>query len=299
MFCATPKIRIFIFAFLGILFLKNNTEIMATEPIESEMQEVRRVNHPPLGSTSNAGKLDADTAFATYLARIAPLESNESRKERRENWKDKVAIAAPFAAVGTIAIKNAFESLSPIQLAGGLVSGWLLADLYTGLIHFTFDNLDWQTPKLPVELRKIALTFQWHHDYPAAATSSSYWGLSREFYLALLPVLAMSLPLSYYGYDMSSYILASSLIIGVHGHYVHALTHGKHRKNPIVKALQKCRIIDTKKSHDLHHRHPEHAVHYCLYSGHMNIVLDPVIATCRAVYKFFRKWCGTKPNKEE
>lgn len=236
----------------------------------------------------------ASIAFHAYLARIAPMENSEGRKNRRENWKDKVMVITPFATMGLYTLKSSCPSLSASQLGGGLVASWLLADLVTGVVHFTFDALDWKNPRWPLEMRKAALTFQWHHDFPSAATKSTFWGLSREFYMMSTPFLAISCGLAYAQWDMSAYILATTALMGAQAHYTHALSHGKHINNPLVRFLHRFGIIQSPRSHKIHHIDTNK--HYCLFNGHTNFVFDPLVRAGRTIYNFFY---GEKSEKKE
>jgi hypothetical protein len=300
MIYTSPKMKIFTFAFLGILFLKQDAELIAAEPIESEIQAERRVTKSPSQSTKFIDKESmAGTSASAKEFHICLNENIKIFEENHENFKDKAMVLAPFSTIALALLGKCAISLSPLEMAVSICGGWLLSDLGTGIVHFTFDVLDYTNPRWPNNMRKAARIFQYHHDVPGQCTRESFWYHTRSFYLNFgVPLLVASGILGACGYDIASSLIATTAILAPLGDYVHALSHGKH-SNRFVRLLQKGGLIIAPKHHRLHHKDPEHATHYCIWNGHMNIVLDPFISTCRSVYKFFRRWCGNKPSKED
>ncbi len=228
-------------------------------------------------------------------------ERDQDWAQKHENYQDKLMILAPFAAVETMLLNNIIN-LSSSEVAVSLIGGWLLADLFTGVVHYFLDyfpikSKDYQSLSI---LEEIALKFQGHHYFPKKVTESSYWSLTRSsYYLLAFPILAASGVLSCYDYDMGASLLSITAILGAQTQYVHALSHGKHADNRLVKFLQETGLIISPKVHNVHHKDSEHSSNYSLLNGHTNWVLNSFISVGRSSYQFFRNWCGARPTKKK
>lgn len=223
--------------------------------------------------------------------------------QKHDNYQDKLKVFVPFFVSEVFALKNVLN-LSATQLAGGAVAGYLLADLLSGIVHCVLDNISSKDflsePLFPEKLssfsflEEVALTAQGHHPFPKQITKSSYWYSTWDSYLLMLPILAMGVASSYYGYDTGAYMLGITAFLVPQANYTHALAHGKSAKNSFVKFLQKTGIILSPKEHNIHHKNTD--LNYCSLSGHMNWLLNPVTAAGRSTYRFFRNWCGARSS---
>lgn len=221
-----------------------------------------------------------------------------------EKWMDKpagkVSIVAPVVVLAAPVLWQGMQHLTPLQMVGAMGISWLLADLESGLLHVFLDNMDGHNTKWPVDMRAMAQEFQWHHDYPSESAKLPYWECARHGRVVALPLLIMALPFHYYGFYFTSFVLSTAGFLGFQVPFIHhRLTHGPYARNGIVKTLRKLRLIDTPASHNLHHSHPTRSVHYCLFNGHTNFIVDPLIAVARRSYAFFRQCCGARPPKED
>lgn len=284
--------KIFTFILLWMLLLNNST-CSATELPYTQDVEIRSATNVAMHASSTKS-MDSNEILKKSNADYAVFHSFvvKNRKkftEKYENFQDKLIILAPYGLAALAVLGKCTQQLPPLAMAGGICCGWLLSDLGTGVVHFTFDVLDYTNPKLPRNMREAAKIFQYHHDFPGDCTQESFWYQTRGFYLNFgVPLLAIAGILGAYNYDTASCLIATTAILAPLGNYVHALSHGKHN-NRFVRLLQHAGLIISRDHHRLHHKDPGHSKHYCIWNGHMNVVLDPVISACRAVYKFFNK----------
>ncbi len=298
----TKVLKIFTLSILGICFLKygiyaselsiiDETEEYKLNPIK--MVEKQDLN---IANVQESSELCKGKAFKEWVQKI-----EQEWAQKHENYHDKLMVLAPFVAVEAMLLKNAVN-LSLPEVAVSLVGGWLLADLISGGVHYFFDyfpikSKDYQSLSFLEE--RALMVFQGHHYFPKRVTEFSYWFLTKDTYLLTLSFLASGVIFGCYDYDISASLLGITALVGTQTAYVHALSHGKHADNRLVKFLQKTGLIISPKVHNGHHKDPEHASDYCLFNGHMNWVLDSFISVGRSSYKFFRNWSGAMPTKKK
>lgn len=223
--------------------------------------------------------------------------SEEEWSRNYENFSDKSKIMAPIFLLSAFNTLQAFQTLSPTWFAISLVAGLETTDLSTGLVHVIFDKLNTEDKRWPVEMRGNAQSFQWHHDNPHNINNMSFWRLSRNLYISFLPILSSSLILSYYGYDALAFVCGSTSFFMAHGQIPHAHSHGKWSDSVVLNTLEKANIIVRREVHHKHHADENHNVNFCLFTGHMNFLFNPLVKIVQGTHAFFRSLCGSKQKK--
>ncbi len=227
---------------LGICFL--NYGIYASElsiideTEEYKLNPIKIVEKQDLNiaNVQESSELCRRKAFKEWVQKI-----EQEWAQKHENYQDKLMVLAPFVAVEAMLLKNVVN-LSLPEVAVSLVGGWLLADLISGGVHCFFDNFpitskDYQSLSFLEE--RALMVFQGHHYFPKRVTEFSYWFLTQDSYLIALSSLAVGVLLGFSDYDISASIMGISALVGTQTAYVHALSHGKHADNRLVKFLQK------------------------------------------------------------
>lgn len=291
------KIKFIILLFVGILF--TNCSVISA----GVMHEIEAQNQRSAGSITKElpiqDNLECIRKLALKELSIAVSQGRDNFEKQHENFKDQAKILIPYGLTTLVLLGKSGQTLSPFAMLGCTGASWLLSDLGTGIVHWTFDVLDYTNKRWPEKLRSAAKIFQYHHEFPGHCVQESFWYHTRAFYLNFgVPLLATASILSAYDYNILTCLLTTSAIIAPLGDYVHAISHGKHN-NRFVRFLQKTGIIISREHHRRHHKRPDHATNYCIWNGHMNIILDPIMSVSRSAYKFFRNWCGKKHQKED
>ncbi|MBS1985823.1 MAG: hypothetical protein JST16_16815 [Bdellovibrionales bacterium] len=185
----------------------------------------------------------------------------------------RVEICAFFGMLFLLVV-NAFRvrlmpSDQPLGALVLAVAAALLADLFSGLVHWTFDT--WGSTDLPVLGNTVLRGFREHHVDPLSITRHGLiqvtGGTNILGCLLLLAAFATSsVPLVWF--------LGCLSICVAYTNISHKWAHQKKNVLP-VRVLQKFRLALPASMHDLHHRAP-YVSHYCITFGWMNGVLDGI-----------------------
>jgi hypothetical protein len=158
-----------------------------------------------------------------------------------------------------------------VTIGLSVAMAYLLADLGTGIYHWSVDNYgDGQTPLVG---KQIA-AFQGHHQKPWTITKRDFANnLHLVFRPATFPALlflALS-PWAPIGWNAFS---STFLFLICMSQQFHAFAHMKKSELPeIIVRLQDAGILISRRAHGQHHRPPFEG-NYCIVSGLWNSFLD-------------------------
>ena len=224
---------------------------------------------------------------------------------------DRSTISIPFYGIAVYQLLQVCTTLSSTEFAGGLLAGWLLADLVSGVVHAVDDILVYRTftdKAMPVEhfIRRNDKLLDFpqkddeddHHKNPTIFTKKSYWYTARIYHLMAFPMLGVTALLDN---SETKYTLLLVTLLGANNHLFHAVAHGGYKGNRAVAALQKCGVLLSTKHHAKHHQ-GDHERNFCIISGWMDCVLNPTLhylikPAISGIYStttFFRGLCGRK-----
>lgn len=166
--------------------------------------------------------------------------------------------------MGLVVVAEVFARATAI-----LFSSFVLADLGTGIFHWSVDNYgDKSTPIAG----NVIDAFQGHHRWPWTITKRQ---LANNIHKTCIAPLFFTLPQLLFlgGSDLSVEGGNSDLFFGsfwalvVLSQQFHAWAHMKPSEQPkIVTKLQDMNILLGRKDHGAHHRSPFEG-HYCIISG--------------------------------
>ncbi len=248
-----------------------------------------------ISGKDTSGKFDA-IAFANerYALMGTSMEEEERKSKSHDTVFDKLMILAPTAAIETSLLSLAQQHLSKVELFGGAVASYLLADFLTGLFHYAMDNLDCNNQNLPHAIRKTIISFTLHH-YAPTISNKGYWGLTRQSWVANFVMLAGAALSSLSSNHLPSYMMALSGLIATQSQYFHFLAHRNPKENSaFVKLLQRSGLILNPKSHNKHHT-PPYEDNFCVISGHTNGAVDCTIKIGKTVHGFLKNWQKPQP----
>ncbi|MDP2343682.1 MAG: fatty acid desaturase CarF family protein [Deltaproteobacteria bacterium] len=160
-----------------------------------------------------------------------------------------------------------------LVLAGAVFSGYLLADLGSGVVHFTFDRFF--SIDTFVLGRHFVHPFRRHHSDPKDITLHDFIETNGNNCLAACCAL---IPLALIPFDymigwqlflVAIFVFAS---IGTFGtNQFHKWAHMQHPPAFAVW-LQQKHLILPRDHHQIHHTHP-YSTHYCITTGWLNGIL--------------------------
>lgn len=176
--------------------------------------------------------------------------------------------ATPAQVVGT--------PLTIMIFCGLLVLGYLTADFISGFVHFLGDNFG--NEKTPFFGPAYILPFRIHHVNPTDITKHGFFATNGNNSLVSLPPLTLFylvLPTqNIFAYFFLSYVFA--VLLGIFAtNQFHKWAHFEQVKSPVIRWLQKSRLILSRDHHQIHHTSP-YDRYYCITVGWLNRPLEKV-----------------------
>jgi ubiquitin-conjugating enzyme E2 variant len=182
---------------------------------------------------------------------------------------------------------------SMLVLVGMALLGYVLSDLFSGLVHWGFDT--WGSPSTPFLGPNFIQLFRVHHDDPQDITRHGFIATNGNNCLVTMPVLVVGLLLP--AGSTSARVLLVSLCLGVFGtNQFHKWAHAD-RVSPFVAWLQRWHLILPVDHHDVHHGYP-YMGHYCITSGWLNGLLDR-IGFFRGLERLISAMTGARPRESD
>jgi len=197
-------------------------------------------------------------------------------------WTWLGGIALLGAAIAWLAVLGRAVSLAPATwsapvagVAAALV-GWTLADLISGVVHLSADELG--SEHTPLVGRNVIAPFREHHRDPRAMTEHGVVETNGDSALAVLPVLwgglwlgSGSLGLAAFAQHVALLSFSAAILLT---NQIHQWAHARHAPRT-VRWLQRHAVILSPAHHAQHHRRHDRA--YCITAGWCNPLLDKLL----------------------
>lgn len=178
-----------------------------------------------------------------------------------------IVTGAGLTALGLVA--EGVSTTSAPSVAVAAVLGYVLADLASGVFHWSVDN--YGSDKTPVFGGVIA-AFQGHHMYPWTITKREFCNNIHKVATPAIPVQALWLMAPLPG-SVDVFLAVFSTLV-ILSQQFHSWSHSrKSQLSAPVIALQDAGVLISRKAHGQHHRLPFDG-NYCIVSGAWNTYLD-------------------------
>ena len=226
-----------------------------------------------------------------------PLYLQCSRAQAFFTWLGAGLNAALVVWCGAWLLLNARESPAWPGLTALVLVGLFLGDLFTGLIHWGTDT--WFDEVLLTRVVSIARE---HHLYPHHIV---YYGFRDYVGYTSWPAalsFAPMLPWLLLGAEPSAFTYGAVLVCGevcalcLFGTHFHRFGH-RPSENPLVRFLQKIRLLVTPQYHGQHHG-GKHDTYYCVVNGWANVPCD-ALGFWRGLEKLIHWLTGAVPRQND
>jgi ubiquitin-conjugating enzyme E2 variant len=206
--------------------------------------------------------------------------SVSARRPSWASWLERLAVVL-FVAVWLAAGLRFAPSLAHAEtgLAAGLgaITGYLLADLLSGSVHWLADR--YFAPETPLIGSLLIAPFRDHHADEEQITRHDFFEVSGNNALVTLPVVLLLLLVPRPEATAASDAALIGLGLGLSAavfltNQFHCWAHTPSPPS-LVRYLQRWGWILTSERHALHHR-GDHDRAYCVTSGWLNPLLDRV-----------------------
>jgi plasmanylethanolamine desaturase len=169
---------------------------------------------------------------------------------------------------------------TPFAGVAAALVGWLLADLISGVVHLSADELG--DERTPLVGRNVIAPFREHHRDPRAMTEHGVVETNGDSALAVLPVmlgglwLGSTMPgLEAFAQHVGLLSFSAAILLT---NQIHQWAHTRHAPC-IVRWLQRHAVILSPVHHAQHHRFHDRA--FCITSGWCNPLLDKLLSPRR------------------
>lgn len=216
---------------------------------------------------------------------------------RRAHLIEVLGVVGFFALCSLLLLRAIQVSqVGPAPLLAVALVGYVLADLFSGLVHWGFDT--WGSPDTPLVGRNFIHHFRVHHDDPKDITRHGFIATNGNNCLATLPVLLLALVLpAHWSSTAPLIIFILSLSLGVFAtNQFHKWAH-QDQVHSLVGWLQRMHLILPPAHHDVHHRYP-YLGHYCITTGWLNGMLDKV-GFFRRLERLISRLTGAVPRQSD
>ena len=149
--------------------------------------------------------------------------------------------------------------------------GWLLADLFSGLVHWAFDT--YGSVRTPIVGPAIIRPFREHHADPEAMTRHDFVEVNGASCLGCLPLLLLSVVLPLNNYLHAVLVLTCIGILFTN--QCHKWAHAE-KRSFLIEKLQTLGIVLRPAEHAKHHTAPYNS-HFCTASGWLNRPLNRLL----------------------
>ena len=199
------------------------------------------------------------------------------------------SIAFVFLALGWLAFRicHAVTGLQGLILTIlAAVSGYLVADFLSGVVHWAGDTIGDQNT--PIFGPNFVTPFRYHHVDPKDITRHDFVETNGNNCIVVAPILGLLLVLTpkatgwfFYGCVM---MVFTSLFVFCTNQF-HRWAHEDHPAR-WVRALQRAGLILSPEHHATHHASPQDKS-YCITVGWMNPLLDKLsfFRVCESLIK--------------
>jgi len=181
--------------------------------------------------------------------------------------------AFSFNAIATLSSMNGGHgALTLVQAVATIVSSWAVADLGSGILHWSVDN--YGNGRTPI-MGGIISAFQGHHSAPWTITEREFCNNVHKLCIPFgIPTVAAISFLAGPSHPMVSLFFAVFCTMEIMSQEFHKWAHMTPKQlNPVIMSLQKLNLTIGRISHAQHHIAPYDG-NYCIVSGVWNKVLD-------------------------
>ena len=186
-----------------------------------------------------------------------------------------------FAALGLIALTTVRVALAVpasttsywIAVVAACAAGLLMADWFSGLVHWTFDRFG--TEHTPFFGQNFIKAFRFHHTDPKDITLHGFLATNGPTSLAtLLPLILLNLMPIEGAHPVVVFVVVSFTVTAVFTIVTNQFHKWAHTPTPPPAAawLQKHGLILGREHHAIHHTWP-HESYFCITTGWMNPLL--------------------------
>jgi plasmanylethanolamine desaturase len=206
-----------------------------------------------------------------------------------------IAAALTLLAVNVARLVVAHASVPWWALAVAAV-GMMLADLVSGLVHWTADS--WGNETWPFIGRRFLRPFRVHHTNPNDFLRRGFIDCNGDVAMINTPllILALSLPLTSPLGQAAAVFLTAFCTMALPTNQFHQWAHQPAPVAP-VSWLQDHGFILSREEHRGHHIRP-HTSNYCITTGWCNRALT-AIGLFPAMETFVQRVTGLRPRGEE
>jgi len=222
------------------------------------------------------------TALSTDTSSVEPQVHVEFRRTLGHYAFEAFGILGAATCVGVLlwrsasAVGHAGDSVLMATFIVAILSGYVLADFASGVVHFLFDRFfSLETPLLGAS---FVAPFRMHHSDPKDITKHGFIETNGNNSLATMPFLLalIVLPFDYTSaWQLFIVVIITSAAVGTFlTNQFHKWAHSDHPP-VVVMWLQDHHVILPRKHHQLHHSHP-YDTHYCITTGWLNEILNRI-----------------------
>jgi ubiquitin-conjugating enzyme E2 variant len=160
-------------------------------------------------------------------------------------------------------------SVEPHFIPLAALCGWILADLFSGLVHWALDT--YGSVRTPIVGPAIIRPFREHHADPEGMTRHDFIEVNGASCLGCLPLLLLSLALDGFAHALVLFTCLGVLLTNQCHKWAHM-----DKPPALALFLQGIGLILRSEEHKRHHTPPYNS-HFCTASGWLNRPLDALL----------------------
>ncbi len=149
--------------------------------------------------------------------------------------------------------------------------GWLLADLFSGLVHWALDS--YGSVRTPVLGPAFIRPFREHHADPQGMTRHDFFEVNGASCLGCLPLLVASLLLHGFAHALAVFTCLGILFTNQCHKWAHLPSE---ERSFLIRKLQAIGLVLHPSEHAKHHT-PPHNSHFCTANGWLNGPLNRLL----------------------
>lgn len=174
---------------------------------------------------------------------------------------------------------------------GAMAGSILIADLFSGVIHWAEDTYARYKPQRKVRLiNVIARDNETHHRRPRAFLERTWWQSSWDLVLFGAAIAAAAYALGHLSWAVMIFV-----VLSVNANQMHKWSHKNPRENPrLITWLQRLHLLQSPRHHGRHHSGSKDS-HYCVVTNFLNPLLEEV-SFWRKLEKLVTRVTGKAPK---
>jgi plasmanylethanolamine desaturase len=199
------------------------------------------------------------------------LPTHDEFTRWRRIWEAFCIAAAVALLVGSFVRLGEVPQLLGWWMLLPIVCGMVVADITSGLVHWTADT--WGSETMPILGRRFVRPFRVHHVNPDDFLRRSFLDTNGDvaMIVSFFLVGAFFIPLTTTWGQIVSIGVVAFCVAGLPTNQVHQWAHMR-RPPRCVRWLQRRGLILSRAAHERHH-HAPYAMNYCIATGWCNGLL--------------------------